>query len=127
MESSGSFNTLVDSVDDSSLLVLIEEAVSLISFVLIMILFWWTFLSFQNSTTTISSGYKLKYLCLLSLLSFFLMSFIAAMLINNLVTQHLTLGMCKIIFPLYFIFYNICKISIYCLISFRQQLIFNQE
>ncbi len=109
------------------MLILIEEAASLISFVLIMILFWWTFLAFQNSTTSIASGHKLKYLCLLSLLSFFLMSFISAFLMTNLVTQHLTLGMCQIIYPLYFAFYNIGKVSTYCLVSFRQQLIFNQD
>ena len=122
---SGEFKTLFDEINAPSI-ILVEEGVSLIAFVLIMILFWWTFLSFQNENSILSSG-KIKYLCLISLLSFFFMSFISAMLLNNLVTQHLTLGMCRIIYPLYFIFYNIGKISIYCLASFRQQVIFNQD
>ena len=92
-----------------------------------MILFWWTFLSFQNTANSNVSGHTLKYMCLLSLLSYFCMSFIAAMIINNLVTQHLSLGMCRIIYPLYFIFYNIGKISTYCLVSFRQQVIFSKD
>eukprot|EP01084_Bolivina_argentea_P115306 205071_1 len=126
MSAKGSFSTVLDPVDDSSILIFIEEGVALISFVLIMILFWWTFLSFQNSQS-ISQSHKLKYLCLTSLSSFFFMSFIAAMLINDLVTQHLTLGMCRVIYPLYLIFYNVGKISIDCLVSVHQQLIFNQD
>eukprot|EP01084_Bolivina_argentea_P020877 38786_1 len=122
MSSTGNFSTLFHALNDSPLLVYIEEAVALVSFVLLMILFWYTFVSFQNITSLLVSS---RNLCLLSLLSFFAMAFISAMLINNLVTEHLTLGMCKIIYPLYFTFYNIGKVSIYCLLSLQQQVVFN--
>ena len=122
---SGEFDT-VFTVTKNPAFMLFVEGISLLAFVLIMILFWWTFLSFQ-SMQSILSGRTVKYLCLISLLSFFFMSFISAMLLNNLVTQHLTKGMCQAIYPLYFIFYNIGKICIYCLASARQQVIFSKN
>lgn len=122
---SGEFKTVFPSTLEPSF-ILFAEGASLLAFVLIMILFWWTFLSFQ-SMQSILSGRTIKYLCLISLLSFFFMSFISAMLLNDLVTQALSPKMCKVVYPLYFIFYNIGKICIYCLASARQQAIFNHN